>query len=479
MDTKFNDERITYEMGFAKKYSLIIVFFTSLLYFIMKVAYIFIYYVSINNNKLFHLSKLGVAPFTVDIAILLISFLIIVFEKILITKDIKDEMYSKKVSNYYNSSFKKGIIVVYIVYSIFLALLIKNEYAVFLGVDLFNFSIFITLLTSFIYLRTKKTYLNYSIIEEENYYSRVFKNILKFGLIMVLGLLISSVVGVILFINNIKSILPLLFSMLLIYCFSFVFNSIIYLMISIFERICFKNENKTKISLFVILLMIVVITISFFLLVSKLIFSEYGIDRLYNLFGGGLFSEFVADVSYFIENLESLRYFFFAIFVIYLYFDIIKIMDYKKSEQIKPLLKNLFIICLIQLFISGIGKYLKVEVTALEQMIIELKIIEAKQFSNLKIYIDLVIFIIFFIAKVSMLGLIIKKVNKFKSSFIFIIIITIIFTVLTMIKAISGDKIISDTNRIMFIIEITLYIFSICNVNVFNNSINKITDTYV
>lgn len=252
----FNDERINKEMSKLKKLIIIISFIVSVIFLLYKLIAITFY-----KESYLNLALEGFI-FVVSLTILLIP---------LFTKEKnKDELYIKKKEKYYDKAF---IIFLYLVlgaYSFLLPLYAINKGTEYSKTNLsmsliINFSVYV----AYGFLRFKKIYFNYNIIEENKnkYYKIVSKNILKIAKFVSFNYVLTFPFSIIYLIEN-KSFL-LIIIMLITFIIIFALSTAYYLLMSILERVSFDEENKKRMTTSTFILL----TLAFLGLISANIFN--------------------------------------------------------------------------------------------------------------------------------------------------------------------------------------------------------------
>lgn len=289
----FNDERINFEMTKLKKLIIIISLVLSLMFLTFKL------FVNYSRNVQFCL-------YSTEIVILATS-LIILLGSLTIKSDVKDEMYLQKKQNYYNKAFKILLYISFISYALVIpGTIVTGDNFVLSSNMCINMIMTSSLFFGYGYLRLKKVYFNYNIIENKNkpYYKNVFKNIWKitkfFGIIYLIALLISVV-----YMTNYHNPISFIVSILLAFIFSVLTNSIYYLFISFMEKMFYKEENNKKITTpTVILLMICFV----YLLIYVVLYFNYYLF-INNGFVGNQTSQVAALSSSLTDVTEFLRFF--------------------------------------------------------------------------------------------------------------------------------------------------------------------------
>ena len=152
MGNNFNDERLNLKKGFGFKYSLLIVGLVSIIYTIIKII------ANINDIK---------NPFFIETILIVSLLVIILFEKILIKTEVKDEMYYNNVSNYYQKSFEVFAIIFLESYSNYMPYLLTKQSQIFSGISLMNFCLFVFIIFMFVFMRFQKTYVNYNKVKKK------------------------------------------------------------------------------------------------------------------------------------------------------------------------------------------------------------------------------------------------------------------------------------------------------------------------
>ena len=177
------------------------------------------------------------------------------------------------------------------------------------GLSLLFFPIVIYIVYSF---KKHEIYFNYSILENEHYYTGVLKNIGKFGLRM-LELLGISLFGLCLCIFKIKAkeFLIYFLAFIITYIFIFVTSSLLYLLLSALEKSSYDNQtkliSKSTVISFAVSVALTIVSSAIALSATSFINSleQTDVQKLQYLTGMTL-GDFVAKVSYFLNYINSL-----------------------------------------------------------------------------------------------------------------------------------------------------------------------------
>lgn len=320
----FNDERINFEMANLKK---LIIIISGILAFLFLIFKLFVNYAR----------RLDICLYLTEI-IIVVASLVILIGSMTIKSDIKDELFVQRKQDYFNKAFKFLLYIGFISYAVVIpATIISGDNSVLSSNMSINMIMMSALFFGYGYLRLKKVYFNYNIIEEDSkiYYKNVFKNIWKitkfFGLIYLIAFCISIFY---MFSNN-----PLIFiiDILIAFIVTVLSNSVYYLFISFLERMFYKEEHKMKITTPTVILL-------FIALIYLLLYI--GINLIYyTIIKDGVLNDsstLIASVSYIIKSVNEFLRFFIVLGIIFLNTDLFK--NDKKLMKINSKLLILFIV---------------------------------------------------------------------------------------------------------------------------------------
>lgn len=303
----FNDERINLEMTKLKKFIIILSLVLSLMFLIFKL------FVNYSREVQFCLYSTEI--------IISITSLIILIGSSMIKSDVKDEFFFQKKQNYYNKSFKILLYISLISYAVVIpATIVSGDNSALSSNMCINMIMTSSLFFGYGYLRLRKVYFNYNIIEEKNglYYKNVFKNIWKitkfFGVIYLIALLIS----IFYMINNHNPI-SFIISILLAFVSSVLTNSIYYLFISFMEKLFYKEENNKKITTPTIILL----SVSFVFLLLYIIFNLKYQIIINDGFVGNQTSQ-IANLASSLKSITEFLRFFSVLGLVFLVADLFK-----------------------------------------------------------------------------------------------------------------------------------------------------------
>ena len=225
----FNDERINYELTKLKKIIIIVTSVIALIFLVVKVL-------TFKGGKI-HLE------FILTEGAIITSCIAILIGLILKNKKIKDELYYQDIASYINKAFKVFLYIAFISFAVVIPKTATTEASAIYSSNItINLSMLASLFFGYGYIRYKKIYFNYSIIENDMkiYMIEVAKNILKilkfFGLIY--G--VSFVISIFYMINY--NPLSIIFAIFIGFITSFLTNAIYYLLISLLEKLFFFKE---------------------------------------------------------------------------------------------------------------------------------------------------------------------------------------------------------------------------------------------
>ncbi len=265
----FNDERIELEMSKLKKIIILLSGVLGAIFLLYKL------FCNITRDLDFCLYSTEVIITVLSIGILLGS--------LLVKAKVKDELFYQRKANYYNIAFKILLYVTFISYALVIpATMVASDNSVLSSNICINMIMISSLFFGYAYLRFKRIYFNYNIIEADSktYYKNVFKNILKickfFGIIYLISFIVS------LFYIGTYSILTFIIAILLAFITSIFSNSIYYFFISFLERLFFKEEENKKITTPTIILIVMSTIFLFIASVFNLINSSLAIGDFGN-----------------------------------------------------------------------------------------------------------------------------------------------------------------------------------------------------
>ena len=367
----FNDERLNYKIGFAKKYCLWLIGIASFLYTVIKAV-----------GRFYSIK----APFFLEAVLIILPVLTLILEKVLIKSDVKDEMYLNEVSKYYNRAFKLFAIIFLSAYALYMPYVLVKGIAVFSGVSLMNFCLFLFIFFMFLYLRYQNSFLNYNIIEEEDktFYKNVFKNILKIAAVLCVMFLASFFVGVIIAAVNNYSIKSFLLSAVLVYIVSFFSNSIYYILFSVFEKISYnadKNNTAKKVSSPTLIICIIALVFGFGLGVWSSLLSMFNEEIIAMLkLPGETLGQTTVRISLIQRYLGDIRFVFYTLGIVCLYFDVRKNI---KDEKALKLLKIIFFVNITLQFADGFKVYCNSDLSFLLSQYLSVLDIDSMSFYTL------------------------------------------------------------------------------------------------
>ncbi len=304
----FNDERINYEMSKLKKLIIILGGVLGLIFLIYKML------ANVTRDLQFHLYSTEIIVTVTSIVLLLGS--------LLVRADEKDELYIQKKAKYYHIAFKVFLYISFISYALVIpATIVSGDNVAFSSNNFVNMIMMSSLFIGYAYLRLKKIYFNYNIIEEDRktYYKNVFKNMLKilkfFGIVYLIALVVS-----IFYMAKYKP-LSFIFTIVLAFVISVISNCLYYLFISFLERLFYKEENKKKIKTPTLILL----SISAFFLLSSLICNivyQLIIGNVINTPDSVHFIDIIGSLSVLIGNLTEFCRFFSVLGITFLVTDV-------------------------------------------------------------------------------------------------------------------------------------------------------------
>ncbi len=327
----FNDERISLAMTKVKRLIIIISCVISFCFLLSKLYSIYLGNLDdsmnhyINFKFLFYLY----AP---ELFIFLSSSIVLI-GSLFIQSEVKDELYYQKKFNYYKIAFIIFVGISFFTFAICIPQILSYGSFYFLPSNTcVNMILFSSLMIGYGYLRINRIYFNYNIIEEgkKNYYKGVLNNILKMaaflGIIYGAAMLFSFFF---LFQTSIE-IIEILLAIIIASLYTIIINVICYLIISIFERLFYKDEDKKQITtptLILTIIAFVFLIIGIFIQNIGIIISKSGLTVAENIIINNYSNFFRSQYQYY-----------FILLIIFIATDICK-----KSKELLKKLKYIII----------------------------------------------------------------------------------------------------------------------------------------
>ncbi len=328
----FNDERITLDMAKFKKIIILVSSLIALVFLLVKLFY------KIVAGLSFYL-------YSTELIIVLTSIVTLI-GSLFIKAEVKDEAFIQRKAHYYNKAFKIFLYISFISYAVVIPAIIKNSSnSMFSSNVCINIIMLLILFFGYGYLRIKKIYFNYNIIEEDSkiYWKNVFKNILK--ILMFFGIIYGVAMTVSFFYLMIsKGSFIIILGIIIAFIVSVIGNGVYYIFISFLERLFIKEDDAKKIKTPTIILLSIT---TLFLIISIVINILYNLISLRELPipDGMEFSEAMSKFSEYNRILLEYSIYFGTLGGIFLVSDLMKIIPKKRGKLIGILIS--FIIFII------------------------------------------------------------------------------------------------------------------------------------
>lgn len=389
----FNDERINLEMSKLKKLIIILSCIIATIFLSLKLVY------KSSNNLEFCLYLPEI--------VIVVSSVIILLGQLFLKTEIKDEMYYQKYEKYYNISFKVFIYINLLFFAIMIpSIIVTGNDSVFSPNISINLIMTSSLFIGYGYLRSKKIYFNYNIIEEDKktYYKNVFKNILEMIKFFSIIYGVAFIVSIFYMFNN--SPLAFLISIGIAYLVTIIQNGVYYLFISFLERLYFNEEESKRITTPTIIL--ISISVGLFILFTLM-------SLLYTITSHGKIDEEIVKTltvySVLNKDFNELYLFFSVLGCVFLFNDITKD-DKNKHKKYNALIIFYILSTIIQLLILKTN-------TMVNKIFIDL-VENNNQYSNINFMIKINLTIYLILSLVSLVLIKINLLNEKKISALFI-----------------------------------------------------------
>lgn len=446
----FNDERINFEMSNLKKLIIIFSLIISIIFLSIKLVY-----------KSY--SDLNFCLYSPEIVIV-ISSVIILLGQLFLKTEIKDEMYYKRYEKYYNLSFKIFIYINFLFFALMIpSIIVTNNDSVFSPNVSINLIMTSSLFIGYGYLRSKKIYFNYNIIEDDRntYYKNVLKNILEIIKFFSIIYGVALIVSVFYMFNN--SPLTFIVSIIISYLVAIIQNGIYYLFISFLERLYFNEEEKKRRTTSTIIL--ISITGVVFVL-----FTLMGL--LYTIISHGKINEEVVKTltvySVLNKDFHELYLFFSVLGCVFLFSDITKDSNNKHNKYM-TFVYFYIIFTIIQLLILKTN-------TLFNKILIDI-IENITEYSSINFMVVKINLTIYFV--LSLISLILIKINlsntkKVNALFVSFIIVNILSYIGGIIQNVYMIYIF--TYFLKVVLMCISFLFIICYYKKSSNNLNKVIE---